>query len=162
DQVKAEMEASRLRVDQSKQDSQGRIRQWQSTVAGDEARVGEAEASLAQARADAELARIRKARYEFLVAKLAVTKNESAPAVTNYETDTAVVNSRRASLEAARRVLKADEGQLEQAQSSILNPPIQSQELLGLQKQMMQADHDLKSAEHEVANAKADRDQVLA
>jgi len=162
DQVHAEMDASKLRVDQSKQDSEGRIRQWQSTVASDEAKVSEAEASLAQARADAELTRIRRSRYEFLVSKLAVTKDEYDQAVTNYETDRAVVNSRYASLEAARRVLKADEGQLEQAKSTSMNPPIQSQELLSLQKQLLQADHDLKSAEHEVSNARADRDQILA
>ena len=162
EQVQAETEASQLRVEQSKQDSQGRIRQWQSTVASDDAKVNEADASLAQARADSELARIRRSRYEFLVSKLAVTKDEYDQAVTNYETDRAVVNSRQASLEAARRVLKADEGQLEQAKSTSINPPIQSQELLSLRKQLAQAEHDLKSAEHEVTAAAAERDQILA
>ncbi|HEY9867814.1 MAG TPA: efflux RND transporter periplasmic adaptor subunit, partial [Candidatus Obscuribacterales bacterium] len=83
-------------------------------------------------------------------------------AVTNYETARAVVVARQASLEAARRVLKADEGQLTQAKSTRLNPHMQEQELRGYQKQLLQAEHELKAAERDVASAIAERDEILA
>ncbi|HEY9868139.1 MAG TPA: biotin/lipoyl-binding protein, partial [Candidatus Obscuribacterales bacterium] len=73
-EVRARIAEAGLRVCQMEEDSAGKIRQWQSTVASDQSRVAEAQANLAQARADMDLARIRKDRYEFLVARQAVTR----------------------------------------------------------------------------------------
>ena len=160
--VQSQIDQSQLKVNQSVEDSDGKIRQWESTVASDESKVSEAEASLAQSQADFQLAKIRKERYGFLVSKLAVTKDEYDQEATNYDTTNAVVKSRQASLEAARRVLKADQGQLLQARASRLTPRMNSQELLGYQKQLLQADHELKAAQHDVANAVAERDQTRA
>jgi HlyD family secretion protein len=160
--VRNQIDESKLKVDQSAEDAGGRVHQWESTVASDDAKVSEAEASLAQSKADFDLARIRRDRYQFLVSKQAVTKDEYDQAVTTFNTSEAVVNSRLASLEAAKRVLKADRGQLTQAKATKLNPHIQSQEVLAYQNQLIQARHELKSAEHEVANATADRDSTTA
>src|SRR5262249_50037072 len=89
-------------------------------------------------------------------------KDEYDQAVNTFKTTGAVVNSRQASLEASKRVLKADRGQLTQAKATRLNPHIQSQEVLAYQNQLIQAQHELQSAEHEVANPTADRDATRA
>ncbi len=160
--IKTQIEGSNLKVAQSKEDSTGRLRQWQSTVSSDQARISDAEAQLVQAQADFHLADIRKQRYGFLVSKLAVTKDEYDQAATTYDTAKAVVESKRASLEAAKRVLKADLGQLNQAQATRIIPPMNQQEVLGYKKQLLQAEHELKANEHDVANAIADRDSTKA
>jgi HlyD family secretion protein len=160
--IQTQIESSRIKVDQSKENSAGLVRQWQSTLATDQARESEAEAQLEQAKADFRLAKIRRDRYAFLVSKLAVTKDEYDQAQATYDTSTAVVKSKEASLEAAKRVLKADQGQVRQAEASRLNPPMDTQEMMGYQKQLLQAQHELKSAQHEVDNAIADKDQTKA
>lgn len=160
--IKNQIEESRLRVSQAGEDSLGRIREAQANVARNQAQLSESEALLSQSLADLQLAFVRKQRYEFLVAKLAVTKDEYDQAVTTHETSQAVVKSRRAAVEAAKRQLAAANGQLAMARSSRLSPEIQNAEMLSLKKQLLQAEHGLKQAEHEVANATADRDHVKA
>lgn len=160
--IESQIEESRLRVSQSKEDSAGKIRQWESTVAMDESRVSQANAELLQSEADLNLARIRKERYEFLVSKEAVTRDEYDQVVNTYETSRAVVAARQANVVAANKELKSARGQLAQAKSTRLNPSIETAATAALQKQLLQAKHDLKQAEHEVGNAIADRDQIKA
>ncbi|MBX9571255.1 MAG: HlyD family efflux transporter periplasmic adaptor subunit [Candidatus Obscuribacterales bacterium] len=160
--IQTQIGESELRVQQATEDSVGRIRQWESTVAMNEANLSKAKAELIQAQADLNLAKIRKERYEFLVSKEAVTKDEADQVVNTFENQKAIVDARAANVHAEEKDLKASQGQLAQARSSRLSPHIQSAGKLALEKQLLQAQHELKQAEHEVANATADRDHMKA
>lgn len=160
--LQTQIDESELKVQQAKEDSVGRIRQWESTVAMNEANLSKAKSELIQAQADLNLAKIRKERYEFLVSKEAVTKDEADQVSTTFENQKAIVDARAANVHAEERDLKASQGQLEQARSSRLSPHIQSAGKLALEKQLHQTDHELKQAEHEVSNARADRDHINA
>lgn len=160
--IKSQIGEARLKVSQSKEDSQGQIREAESNVAKFQAQLSEAEAQLAQAKADLQLAAIRKERYDFLASKLAVTKDERDQAFTTFDTNRALVKAREAGINAVERQLKAAQGQLQQAGSSRLSPQIQGAELVALEKQFLQSEHKLKQDKHEVDNAAALRDQVKA
>ncbi|MBY0357901.1 MAG: HlyD family efflux transporter periplasmic adaptor subunit [Candidatus Obscuribacterales bacterium] len=160
--IKSQITEGGLKVDQSQEESQGRISEAESNVAKFQAQFSEAEASLAQAKADLQLAQIRKERYDFLVSKMAVTKDERDQIATSYESNLALVSARQAGVLSAQKQLKAARGQLDQARSSRLSPGIQSAQLLASRKQLLQAEHQLKRAEHEVVNAEASRDETLA
>ncbi len=51
---------------------------------------------------------------------------------------------------------------LDQAAATLYNPGIQKAQLISLQKQLIQAKYQLKSAQQDIANAKADEDQIKA
>jgi HlyD family secretion protein len=160
--IESQIEESKLRVCQSKEDSSGKIGQWESAVAGDEARVAQVRSELSQAQADLNLARIRKERYEFLIGKEAVTRDEYDQAASTFEAAKALVEARKAGVTAAEKELKSAVGQLAQARSSRLSPFIESAARQALERQLQQARHDLKQAEHEVGSAVAERDQIKA
>lgn len=160
--IESQIQESGLRVDQSKEDSTGRIRQWESNVAMDEAKVSQSRAELIQSEADLNLAKVRKQRYEFLVSKEAVTRDEYDQVANTLENDKAIVDARSANVLASEKELKSARAQLDQAIASRIIPHIESAAKLALQKQLLQADHDLKQAEHEIANATAERDQIKA
>ena len=160
--IQSQIDESGLKVSQSKEDSSGKIHQWESNVSMDEARLAQSRSELVQAQADFELARIRLERYEFLVSKEAVTRDEYDQVVTTWQSAKALVDARRASVLASEKELKSATAQLASAKSTRLSPFIESAAKLALEKQHMQADHDLKQAEHEVANAMAGRDQIKA
>lgn len=151
-----------LRVNRSSEESQGRIRQWESNVAMSEARLSQAKAELTRAEADLKLAETRKQRYEFLVSKGAVSRDEYDQVVSTCDAAVALVAAGKASVVAAEKDLKSAHGQLTQARSSRLSPAIEGAAKLSLQKQLLQAKNELKSAEHEVANAQADSEAIQA
>lgn len=160
--IQSQIGESDLKISQSQEDSEGKIRQWESTLAMNEARLSQAQSELLQAKADLELAKTRKSRYDFLLSKEAVTKDESDQVSTSFETAKALVAAKEANVVAARKELKACEGQVAQAKSSRLSPRIEGAQKLSLQKQLEQAEHERKQAEHDVQNAQADRDQTKA
>lgn len=160
--LESQIEESELKVQQAREDSVGKIRQWESTVAMNESNLSKAKSELIQAQADLNLAKVRKERYEFLVSKEAVTKDEADQVINTYDNQKAIVDARAANVQAEAKDLKASQGQLAQAQSSRLSPHIQSAGKIALEKQLLQAQHEVKQAEHEVANAIADNDHIKA
>lgn len=160
--IQSQIDESELRVKQSQEESIGRIRQWEATVAMNESKLSQSKSELLQAQAELNLARVRKERYDFLVSREAVTKDEADQVSTTFENDKAIVSAREANTHAAARELKSSIGQLAQARSSRLSPHIELAAKVALQKQYLEAQHDLKQAEHEVANAIAERDMTAA
>ncbi|MBX9690208.1 MAG: efflux RND transporter periplasmic adaptor subunit, partial [Candidatus Obscuribacterales bacterium] len=160
--LQSQIDECLLKVAQSKEDSVGKIREWESKVAMAESRLSESKSNLIKTEADLNLAKTRKERYEFLISKEAVTRDEYDQVVNTFETEKALVDSAKANLSAVAKELYSSKGQLDQARSSRLSPHIQSAEKISLERQLEQADHDLKSAENQVAAAIADRDQIKA
>lgn len=162
DVIRSQISESDLRVSQSSEESDGKIRQWESTVAMSEAKLSQAKSELTRAQADLNLAKTRKERYEFLVSKGAVSRDEYDQVLSTHDSAVALVSAGNANVLAAEKELTAAQGQLAQAKSSRLSPQIQGAVKLSLQKQLLQAQHELKTAEHEVANSEADKDHTLA
>lgn len=160
--IRSQIDEGELKVKQSQEESFGRIRQWEATVAMNESKLSQSKSELLQAQAELNLAKVRKERYDFLVGREAVTKDEADQVSTTFENDKAIVSAREANVNAAARELKSSIGQLAQARSSRLSPHIESAAKLALEKQLLQAQHDVKQSEHEVANAIAERDMTQA
>ena len=158
----SQIDESELKVQQAKEDSLGRIRQWESTVAMNESKLSKAKSELIQAQADLNLAKVRKERYEFLVSKEAVTKDEADQVINTFDNQKAIVAARTANVQAEEKDLKASAGQLAQARSSRLSPHIEGAGKIALEKQLLQAQHEVKQSEHEVANATAEKDHIEA
>lgn len=160
--IQSQIEESSLRISQSNEDSSGKIKQMEANVAMKEAELSQAQSQLIQAQADLNLAKTRKDRFEFLVGKEAVTRDEYDQVLNTFETEKALVDSRKASVAAEEKELKVAHGQLAIAQSSRLSPHIEKASKNAREKQLIQAQHELKQAEHEVTNLSADRDQTKA
>lgn len=160
--IESQIELAKLDVQQSTEDASARIEQGESNVAQATAKLGEAEAAVVQARSQLELAKIRKQRYEFLLQRGAVTTDEYDQARTTCNTDEAILKAKEASVEAARKESKRTEGALNQARSSRLNPHMKSAALIALQKQLAQAQFQMKASNAEVANATAESEQIQA
>ena len=160
--LKSQINESSLRVSQSHEDSAGRIKQWEANVAMGKSKLSQARAELIQSEADLNLAKVRKQRYEFLVSKEAVTRDEYDQVVNTFETGKALVESRKASVSAAEDELKAAVGQLAIARSSRISPHIEAAGKTSREREHMQAEHELKQAQHDVKSAIADRDQTKA
>lgn len=153
---------AQVRVAQSKEDTTAQVDQAEANVATTEAKVAEAEALLSQARSELEMATLRNERYASLVQDKAVTLDEADQARTGKDNAIALVSSRKANLEAARKQLRVAKAGLEMARTSRLNPQMRNAQLAVLQQQRIQAQFKEKSAEHEVKNAKSEAEQIKA
>lgn len=151
-----------LRVTQSGEDTRAQTNQAEANVATAQARLSESEAQLTQSQADLQLANVRKGRYAFLVSKGAVTTDENDQAQANADSQAALVKSRASSVEAAKKQLHVAEAALDQARSTRLNPGMMRAQKSNLGKQLIQAKYRLKSAQQEMAAAKADEEQIQA
>jgi len=160
--VQGQIAEAQLRVTQSYEDMRAQIDQAEANVAQNQAKLSEAEAQLTQAKADLQLALVRKQRYAFLVSRGAVTLDENDQAETTYQSQTALVKSRESGVDAARKQLHVSQGALLEAKSTRLNPGMRSAQVNVLQEQLVQAKYKLKSAQHEVASALADAQQIQA
>ncbi len=147
---------------QAQGDAKGRIFQAQSALASSQAQLNQAKAEVAQAKSELKLAKINRDRYAQLVAEGAVTKQLFDQAQTNYETDLATLNSRIAAVDSARKLVDSAQGQLTQAESTGLNPPIHSAQIAALRSQLVQAQWKLRAAHADVANAKASKQETRA
>ena len=162
DVIKSQLNEAKLKVSQSKQDSSSQVDQAESKVPEARAKLSQAEAELVQARSDLNLAQIRKKRYQLLLDRGAVTTDENDQARTTCDTDIAIVRAKEQAVEAARKELTTSLAALNQARATLYNPGIQTAQLVSLQKQLIQAEYQLKSAQQDIANAKADEDQIRA
>lgn len=153
---------ARVLVAQSKEDTTAQVDQAEANLATTEAKVAEAEALLSQAKSELEMATLRHERFSSLVQDKAVTLDEADQARTGKDNAIALVGSRKANLEAARKQLRVAKAGLEMAKTSRLNPQMRNSQLAVLQQQRIQAQFKEKSAEHEVRNAKAEVEQIKA
>ena len=160
--IKSLVTQSNLNRQQAIEDTKGKIVQAEAQVASAKATLGQAEAQLSESTADLKLAQLRKERYDTLAVEGAVMQDDADQADTKVETSKAIVKSRHAAVEAARKQFIAAEGNLTQARSTRLNPPIRLAELFSSKRQLGQSQAQLKAAEEEIKNAKAAVEEIEA
>jgi HlyD family secretion protein len=160
--VQSQIDEAKLLLTQSGEDTHAQIDQAEANLAQSEARLSEARAQLTQAKADWDLAVLRKKRFEFLASKGAVSQDEDDQAVTTESTTRALADSKASAVTAAKKQLSVATATVHQAKSSRFNPAMKSARLLALQQQLIQAQYSLKSANHDIADAKAEQEQIMA
>ncbi len=160
--IQKQIEEAQFKIKQASQDSQGRIYQSKNMVSSARARLKQVEAEMGQSQAELKLARVRKQRYDNLVAKGVVTQDESDQVTTVYETTQALVLAKEDAIRAAQKDLHAALGQEKQTGSTTYNPNIQSSELGLFQEEYHQASHDLAKAKDNVKNAIANKEEIEA
>ncbi len=160
--IKSIVTQSKLNKQQSIEDATGKIVQAEAQVAASKATLSQSEAQLSQSLADFKLAKLRKERYDTLATQGAVMQDEADQADTTVETAEANVKSRFSAVDAARKQLAASQGNLAQAKSTRLNPPIRTAELFSSERQLVQAESQLASAQQEIHNATASVDEIKA
>ena len=160
--IESQIDEAKLSLTQSGEDARAQIDQAEANVAQAEARLSESQAQLAQAKADWELAKLRKTRFDMLASKGAVSQDEDDQAVTTESTTRALVDSKGSSLQAAKKQLAVAKASLNQARSTRLNPAMKSARIVALQQQLMQSQYSLKSAKHDISDARAEEDQIVA
>jgi HlyD family secretion protein len=153
---------AQLNKEQAIEDADGRIVQAEAQVASSRANLSQAEAQLTQSEADLKLAELRKVRYDTLASQGAVMQDQADQADTTLATARATTNSRKAAVDAARKQLLAAEGNLTQAKTTRLNPNIRTAGLLAAERQLAQAQLQLRAADHEIQNSKAAVDEINA
>lgn len=151
---------NQLSLQQAQGDAKGRIFQAQSSVAASQAQLNEAEAQVQQAKSELKLAQINRDRYAKLVAAGAINQQQFDQAQTTFETALATLRSREASVNSFRKLVNSAQGQLVQAQTTSLNPRIRNAQLAGLRTQLAQTRLKLAAAGADVANARADRQEI--
>jgi HlyD family secretion protein len=146
--IESQLRAAQLNIQQSQQDTQGRVFQAQANVAA-------AQAQLQQSQAQLKLAKQDQQRYAKLFREGVVTRQQFEQAQTTYETVLATVMANQKQVNAAQ-------GALTLAQSSQFNPTIQNAQLAALRSQQKQANAQLKVAQSNVRNALAAQQQIEA
>jgi len=146
--LSAQLEQANLTTQQVKQESQGKIREVENTLAA-------SRAQLVQAQANLKLAQVKQRRYGDLAAQGAVSLQ------TRDEYDTSV-QTNQATVDAARQQVKSAQGGLIQAQATLRNPPIKAAAALQLERQIAQARTDIAKEQQEVRNAQATLEQYQA
>lgn len=151
---------NQLSLQQAQGDAKGRIFQAESSVAASQAQLNEAEAQVQEAKSELKLAQINRDRYAKLVAAGAINQQQFDQAQTTFETALATLRSREASVNSFRKLVNSAQGQLVQAQTTSLNPRIRNAQLAGLRTQLAQTRLKLAAAGADVANARADRQEI--
>jgi HlyD family secretion protein len=162
DVVKSQIEEAQLNERQSVEDAKGRIFQAQSNVASAQANLAQTQAQVTQAKADWKLANLRKTRYQKLAQRGAVAQDDADQADTTEATTQATVESRQSTVESSRKLLAAAQGALTQARSNQFNPGIRNAQLAGNRVQLTKAAEAVAGADHDIANAKAEVEQIQA
>lgn len=157
-----QVEQAKLNVRQSREDASGRVEQAQANVATQSAQLSQAIAQEVQAQADLELAKVRRKRYDELVAKGAVTQDEDDQAHSTFDSMQATVEARRAAVVAAQRQVSAAEAALIQAKSNLFNPPIRLSQQAANMRTVVQNEAALRKSREDVRNAKASIDETQA
>jgi HlyD family secretion protein len=159
---KEQVEQAKLNVSQSREDAKGRIDQAAANVAAQKAQLSQAIANEVQSKADFELARIRKKRYDDLVVKGVVTQDADDQAQSTYDSTFATVDARSAAVASAKQQVSSAESALIQAKSNLFNPPIRlSQQAINTRTVAQNADA-LNRAKQDAKNAKSSIDEIAA
>lgn len=139
--LEAELAQANLTTQQAQQDSQGRVREAEKSLAASRAQLVQAEANL-------KLAQVKQQRYKTLASEGAVARQ------TQDEYDTSAQTA-QATVDAARQQVQSAQGTLIQAQATLRNQPIKAAAALQIQKQIAQARTDISVAQQDFQNAKA-------
>jgi len=159
---KEQVEQSKLNVSQAREDARGRIEQAAANVAAQKAQFSQAIANEVQSKADLELARIRKHRYDELVVKGAVTQDEDDQAHSTFDGTTATVDARHEAVVSAARQVTSAEAALLQAKSNSLNPPIRLSQQAANSRTVVQNEAALNRAKQSVKNAQSSIEETEA
>jgi HlyD family secretion protein len=158
--LESQIQEIQLNLQQAQGDAQGRVAQAEASVASSQAQLNEAQANLEQAKAESKLAGINRDRYAKLVKDGAINQQQFDRAQTDYEKAIATVTARQGSVESFGKLVNAAEGQLQQAQTTTLNPNIRNTQIASLRIQLAQARTKLAATQADVNNAKAARQEV--
>lgn len=158
----SQIQESQLNVEQAQGDSKGRIFQAQANVASAQAQLQQAEAQVNQARAELRLANLDRERFRQLTEEGAAPQQQLDQAQTKLETAQATLISREAAVNSFRKLVNAAQGQLEQAQTTGLNPQIRNAQLNSLRNQLAQNKLKLAASQADVKSAQAARQQIVA
>jgi HlyD family secretion protein len=156
----SQIQETQLNLQQAQGDAKGKVGQAEASLASSQAQFNEAQANLEQAKAQLKLAKVNRDRYVLLVKQGVVEQQQFDQAQTNYETAVATVTARQGSVESFRKLADAAQGQLQQAQTSTLNPNIRNAQIVSLRTQQAQANAKLAAAQADVKNAKAARQEI--
>jgi HlyD family secretion protein len=137
--LQEQLRQNQLFTEQSKVDSQGRVRQGEADLAA-------AQADLAQQEASYQLALFDKDAYTRLAQAGAVSERQGKQSV-------ATADQQAAAVAAAKRRVEAARGALTTAQANLTNPGIREAQAAGVQRQIAQQ-------EAEIANAAATAEQA--
>jgi HlyD family secretion protein len=137
--LQEQLKENELYTEQSKVDSQGRVRQAEADLAA-------AEADQAQQEASYQLALFDKDAYTRLAATGAVSERQGKQSV-------ATADQQAAAVAAAKRRVEAARGSLTTAQANLTNPGIREAQVAGVRRQLAQQ-------QAEIANAKASAEQA--
>ncbi|MFM2314894.1 MAG: hypothetical protein RLZZ04_4170 [Cyanobacteriota bacterium] len=156
----SQIQETQLNLQQAQGDANGKVMQAEAFLASSQAQFNEAQANLEQAKAELKLAKVNRDRYAKLVKDGAVEQQQFDRAQTDYEKAIATVTARQGSVESFDKLVNAAEGELEQAQTSTLNPGIRNTQIASLRTQLAQANAKLESTQADVNNAKAARQEI--
>jgi len=159
---KEQVSQAKLNVIQAREDANGRIGEAIANVASQKAQLAQALANEIQSKADLELARLRKKRYDDLVEKGAVTQDEDDQAHSTYYSSLAIVDARHAAVISAEKQVSSAQAALVQAQSNGLNPPIRQSQEAANTRTVAQNEAALNRAKEDVKNAKSSIDGIAA
>ncbi|MEY2834264.1 MAG: hypothetical protein RLZZ574_3524 [Cyanobacteriota bacterium] len=156
----SQIQEIQINLQQAQGDAKGKVGQAEASLASSQAQFNEAQANLEQAKAQLKLAKVNRDRYAKLVKQGAVEQQQFDQAQTDYETAISTVTARQGSVESFRKLADAAQGQLQQAQTSTLNPNIRNTQIASLRTQQAQANAKLAAAQADVNNAKAARQEI--
>lgn len=139
--LQMQLQQNQLQTAQAATDAQGRVRQAEADLAA-------AEASLAQQNAAYKNAAFNRDAYTKLAQQGAVSEQQRIQAVTAAEQQAAAVA-------AAQRQVEAAQGALTAARANLANPGIRSAQTAAVQKQILQQEAMIGSANAQVAMARA-------
>jgi HlyD family secretion protein len=151
--LQEQLKQSELTADQSKDDSQGRVRQADADLTAAEADLSQQEASL-------KLALFDKEAYSRLLKTGAVSERQGRLTVSTADQQEAAVASAKRRVEAAR-------GALTTARANLANPGIRLAQVAGVRQQIIQQESEIASSEasaqqakYQLAEADANRDDL--
>ena len=162
DVINSQIRQAQLNLQQSSEDTQGQISEAEANLAVTEAELLEAQAALKEARSELNLAKVERDRNQNLLTGGAVSQDTFDQAQTSLETAQANIEVQEAGVNAAEKEVNAAQGTLKQVRTTRLNPDIRSAELDSLNKQLIQTQSQLKAAQNEVDNVKAQQKEIQA
>jgi HlyD family secretion protein len=160
DVLDSQIQETQINLQQAQGDANGKVAQAEASLASSQAQYNEAQANLKQADAELKLVKVNRDRYAKLVQDGAVEQQQFDRAQTDYEKAIATVAARQGSVESFDKLVNAAEGELEQAQTSTLNPSIRNTQIASLRTQQAQANAKLAAAQADVKNALAARQEI--
>ena len=143
-----QLKQSNISVDQAKLDAQGRVHQAEAQVATAEANLSQAQAGYEQARYDLE-------KYSKLAKSGDVSDRQREQARTTAEAQSALVESTKKQVAAAR-------GALITARANLENPPIRASQASAVKKQIAQAQVEVNGAQADAERARAQLKEAQA